>query len=318
MRSALRDWRQPWVVGVSSGATGTGLFVNGEDWTHDRTPITGKPGRITLAPGAYTLESFGYNPDRYVNSGAFDEVDSAAIRFTGVARANASNNILPGSVTSTSNPIYSGSGNLKFRLAGDTAPAGDAVRFDGVDDGLLGPDDFLVGRPSTIFIAYQKLETETGNGRMLQSGSGGNYLLGLHDENSSLNGMYAEGYVAQHYINDRVPSVSIAVQASDHTRYFYNGQDLTLNPLITGNLGRVAVGGGEGTYFQPVNGDLAELLVYDRILTDSQRLRWRVLRRWRLRHVFHRDRLHGRQRDLEVRCRREHPVVHPVRRPGHH
>jgi len=223
---------------------------------------------ITLVPGRYFIEGRGFTaPNFYDSADRYDENINNGITYPGVSRYSANNTTseaIPG--TRVGDNRYLATAGFKFREPGVSEPGLDAVRFDGVDDGLLGPEDFLVNRPSTVVMVYQKRNGS--GGRLLQSASGGNYLLGLH---SSPQGYYAEGWVTQQQIRANVPSVSMALQEVDYSRYFYNGEDLTQNPNLVGNLGRVALGGGEGTYFQPGNADLVELIIYDRVLVPSER-----------------------------------------------
>lgn len=141
------------------------------------------------------------------------------------------------------------------------------IRFDGVDDGLLVDAALNVGRPSTVFIVYRVLETNTG--RLIQSASGSNWLLGTHFNN--------HGYHADAWVKSDAPIeanrsyVSVAVQNSTSSRYYLNGEDLTTNPSPVGLLGRIALGGAVGTHHQPAYVDLAEVIVYDRVLSDSDR-----------------------------------------------
>lgn len=141
-----------------------------------------------------------------------------------------------------------------------------ALRFDGLDDGLLAGASFEVGRPSTVFIVYERLSGALG--RTLQSGSGYNYLLGLHGSP----GYYAEGWVRSNAPAEiGVPYVAMALQKTDGSHFYLNGRNLTDDPRPVGTLGRPAVGGGAGTYFEPVNADIAELLCFDKALDPTER-----------------------------------------------
>ncbi len=227
---------------------------------------------IALEPGRYLIESHGWaGGDSYNNSAAshWDETSGMGLTFPGVSRyGNATNleSLFPGSRHNDNR--YLSAGTFKFRSSGDEAEPYSAVRFDGVDDGLLGPANYLVGRPSTVFLVFNHLNGP--EGRLLQSGNGHNWLLGTH---SSQDGMYADGWVAQHQIKANTPSLSIAVQEPGDSRYFHNGVDLTTNPNASGVLGRVALGGAEGTYNEPGSNELVELVVYDRVLAPGERQR---------------------------------------------
>ncbi|MBB5353237.1 hypothetical protein HNR46_003492 [Haloferula luteola] len=219
---------------------------------------------LSLVPGRYFLESQGWNgANTYESSENFSVALHPSLTFPAVSRYGTSTAI-PGSRVGDNR--YLGSAGFVFRVPGTDDPAVPSVRFDGDDDGMLGPVDYLVGRPSTVFMVYQQAPGT--RGRLLQSGSGNNWLLGLH---GSPQGYYADGWITQHSIRANVPSLSVAVQETSDSRYFYNGVDLTTDANPLGNLGRIAVGGGEGTYFQPTDADLVELIVYDRVLEPEER-----------------------------------------------
>lgn len=140
-----------------------------------------------------------------------------------------------------------------------------AVRFDGANDGLIGDSSTFTGSPYTVFVVYQRL----GNlGRTIQSRSA-NWLLGLH----SSPGFYANGWVG-----NGAPSAgdlnvwNLAVGSRDsEAQYLLNGMNYTLSKSPSGDPGLLALGGGEGTYNEPVNADIAEILVFDRELSLTER-----------------------------------------------
>jgi hypothetical protein len=160
---------------------------------------------------------------------------------------------------------YLAAGNFKFRKQGSSGPAGPAVRFDGVNDGLMGPADLVIGRPSTVFMVFnQRSGTD---GRLIQ-GVNNNWLLGPH---IGIDGMYADGWITQHTIPRNLPAQVVGVMSPGDSRYFFNGVDLTQDPNPNGVPGRLALGGGLGQNFQPVNADLVELVVYNRALSPGER-----------------------------------------------
>jgi hypothetical protein len=214
---------------------------------------------VSLVPGRYLIESSGWTgADSYMGYDSYEETRDGGISYLDQSRYNPT----PGSCfggTLINDNRYLAASSFKFRKPGATAVARDAVRFDGVDDGLLGPADYLLGRPSTIFMVFNQL-TGT-DGRLLQSGDGRNFLLGPH---IGTDGLYCDGWVTQHTILRNQHSHVVGVYEGNQTRYFYNGQELTQVPGYIGVMGRLALGGAEGTYFQPCNADLAELIIYER------------------------------------------------------
>ena len=221
---------------------------------------------LSLVPGRYFIESSGWTgADVFMPYETYDKTLNAGISFPAVSRYDTTSaTVIPGNIVGDSR--YLANTSFKFRKPGATAVAHDAVRFDGVNDGLLGPADYLLGRPSTIFMVFNQLNGT--DGRLLQSGSGNNFLLGPH---IGTDGLYCDGWVATHTIPRNQHSHVVGVYEGNQTRYFYNGQELTLTPGYTGVMGRLALGGAEGTYFQPCNADLAELIIYQRALSETER-----------------------------------------------
>ncbi|MCU0779503.1 MAG: chitobiase/beta-hexosaminidase C-terminal domain-containing protein, partial [Akkermansiaceae bacterium] len=221
---------------------------------------------LSLLPGRYLIESSGWTgADSYMGYDSYEETRYAGISFYDRSRYNSSPASSMGGTVINDNR-YLAASSFKFRKPGATGVARDAVRFDGVNDGLLGPADFLLGRPATIFMVFNQLNGA--DGRLLQSGNGNNFLLGPH---IGVDGLYCDGWVTQHTILRNQHSHVVGVYEGSRTRYFYNGQELTQVPGYTGVMGRLALGGAEGTYFQPCNADLAELVIYNRLLSEAER-----------------------------------------------
>ncbi|MFC0018250.1 chitobiase/beta-hexosaminidase C-terminal domain-containing protein [Roseibacillus persicicus] len=226
------------------------------------------PSPILLQPGTYALYATGYTGDDIYLS---QDLNNQPVNFgiTYLNRSRYSQNeatLYPG--TAVNDDRYLMTANCRFRIPNLTAaqPPTNAVRFDGVNDGLLGPVDYLVERPSTVFMVLEHLGGSYG--RLLQSASGNNWLLGPH---SGTQGFYADGWISQTPLPSDQPVLVIGEQGEGGSRYFFAGRDSTQNPSYVGNLGRIALGGGEGVYNQPVNADLAELIIYDRVLTPGER-----------------------------------------------
>ena len=259
----------PDVLGDDSSAAllATQVFSNATPGTLDgslRFIPLGSP--LSLVPGRYLIESAGWTgPDSYVNSDSYEQTRDRGISYYERSRYNTTPATSFGNGQVNDNR-YLAASSFKFRKPGATAVGYDAIRFDGVNDGLLGPANYLLGRPATIFMVFNQLSGT--DGRLLQSGSNYNFLLGPH---VGVDGLYCDGWVAQHTILRNQHSHVVGVYEGNQTRYYYNGQELTQTPGYTGVMGRLALGGAEGTYSQPCNADLAELVIYERSLSESER-----------------------------------------------
>jgi phage gp36-like protein len=137
-----------------------------------------------------------------------------------------------------------------------------AVRFDGVDDGLWGVDTMNIGRPSTVFVVYERL---SGDGYVLQNSTGGQwYIAGSH--------FYSDGLVrnAGSGVNEEV--VAVMTNSTTGTTVHVNGSDLTEDASHTTPApGRLALGGGNGRNYDPIFCLVSEVIVYDRALSDAER-----------------------------------------------
>ncbi len=219
---------------------------------------------LALAPGRYFIESSGWSGgNTYYGGEQWEKSTGEGISYLNVGRFNTTTSAFGGSL-GTDNRYLAANG-FKFRRQGATNPSYRTVRFDGVNDGMLAPEDFSATRPSTVFMVYNQLGTA--QGRLLQSTTS-NWLLGPH---SSSQGWYADGWISQTPVKVGVRSISIAVQDVGDSRYIYNGVDSTQNANYVGTLARPAIGGGEGVYDQPTNADLVELIIYNRALSASER-----------------------------------------------
>lgn len=216
---------------------------------------------LVLAPGTYTVAAHGFaGADLYDNTQGGSA--SSKLLIEG-ARDGAIGGEFP-EISRNSPAYFAAAGTFKFRNSGEESERRAAVRFDG--SALLGPTDFIVNRPSTVIALYQVLDGLRGR---IVHGSPTNWLLGPRAGNESTSqGYYANGWVSQHLIPRMEPSTSIALQHPAESAYLFNGEDLTQNPFVSGNLGRYGLGGL--SVGQPVHGDLAELLIYDRVLDEGE------------------------------------------------
>ena len=140
-----------------------------------------------------------------------------------------------------------------------------AVRFSGSDgDGLLIDDFFELSRPYTVFIVNQYWGDI--RGRTLQSNTI-NWLHGLWAGNVS---SYAEGFIGD---NPRAikefPYVADTTGTDAGSTFFVNGVDLTVNSSPTGVPGTLALGTA-GQFNEPSDADISEVIVYDRVLDNTE------------------------------------------------
>ena len=137
-----------------------------------------------------------------------------------------------------------------------------AVRFDGVDDGLWGVETMNFGRPSTVFIVYEEL---SGNGYVLENSTGGQWFV--HGD-----GFYSDGYVRNTGTGYNQEVVAVMTNSTTGTTVHVNGSNWTQTAnLTTPAPGRLALGGGNGRNIDPFNCQVAEVIVYDRALSDAER-----------------------------------------------
>ncbi len=140
-----------------------------------------------------------------------------------------------------------------------------AVRFDGVDDGLLVSNALSLSRPYTVFIVDQYYGAQ--QERTLQ-GQDHNWLVGKWRGN---NGYYAGGWVSQTPTGTLDPAIGEATGLPASSGYRVNGAELTENSSPTGNPGRLAFVSEGWDIDEISHADVAEVLVYDRVLTRKER-----------------------------------------------
>lgn len=167
----------------------------------------------------------------------------------------------------------SGSGNHAAQPSTDERPTPNAtalngqpaVRFDGIDDGLLISDGLSLGRPYTAIIVDQYYGGI--QGRTLQ-GRDANWLTGKWGGN---NAHYANGFVYSAGAGTGNAAIGDAVGAATASEYVLNGRNVTTNAAPTGSPGRLGLV-GEGLYPAEVSqADVAEVIVFDRVLGYHER-----------------------------------------------
>jgi len=143
-----------------------------------------------------------------------------------------------------------------------------AVRFDGVDDGLIIADSLSLSRPYTAFIVDQYYGAT--QGRTLQSRDI-NWLMGKW---AGKNGHYADGWVTNsgaNWAGTGNPAIGEAMGLSSRSYYFLDGNNITNSYTPTGVPGKLGLV-SEGAYGGEVSqADVAEVIIYDRLLTEPER-----------------------------------------------
>ena len=144
-----------------------------------------------------------------------------------------------------------------------------AVRFDNIDNqGLAIQCLNIESHEYTIFIVDKYWDTA--HGRSLTSRTAGrNWLIGKH---GGENGFYAEGWVYEGPVNQNnsIPMLGVGVATGTESHYYLNGIDVTQNDTPVGNPGMLVLG-GRGNFNQPSDVDIAEVILYERALTDTER-----------------------------------------------
>jgi hypothetical protein len=143
------------------------------------------------------------------------------------------------------------------------------VRFNGAEgDGMIIDDGLSLSRPYTVFVVNQYNDVGTSRGRTLQARNGPNWLHGLWSGNIS---SYADGFIGANpaadtnytYIAD-----TTGTPAGEST-FFVNNYDFATDPNPIGEPGNLGLVGG-GQFPEYSDADIAEVIVYDRVLNVEE------------------------------------------------
>ncbi|NRA68290.1 MAG: hypothetical protein HRU19_27645 [Pseudobacteriovorax sp.] len=144
------------------------------------------------------------------------------------------------------------------------------LEFDGVDDFMA--NYVAYGYPNTVFLVARYMTDSSMNanrGRVL-SGASNNWLLGFHD--GQIDRFYANGWVHNPNVT---ANESWHIYAADHSnadvqRFYRN--DTILQSNSNGSQGPRGLGlGGYRWNSQLATCQVAEVIVFDRVLTDDER-----------------------------------------------
>ena len=138
-----------------------------------------------------------------------------------------------------------------------------AAYFDNSNDGMYGSVN--VTNPYTVIVVYNSITT-SGNRRCVQ-GNSNNWLIGPYGgEHSLYNGAFIEGptIVANEFVYCRVQGT-------------VSGAEFWVNGSSQGSNGNTTAPGVlnlayEGAYNEPLNGHIAELIVYDSSISSADAL----------------------------------------------
>jgi len=156
-----------------------------------------------------------------------------------------------------------------------------AVRFDGssadllTNDGLLIDTSLSLARPYTAFIVDQYWGSQ--QGRTLQ-GRGVNWLMGKWN---GQNAHFANGWVSSSGANPAGtgdPAIGEATGNTTSSAYYINGANKTISSTPTGAPGNLQIGvvdypPGNPPYDEGGQADVAEVLIYDRVLSWTEHTR---------------------------------------------
>jgi hypothetical protein len=219
---------------------------------------------LSLAPVEYSILAWGFTGANFYRNSSDATWLPDGLAFVNNSRSNTTTGTWP--TTMDSHPVkYNGAGNFRFLRSGTSPSLQPAVLFDGGNDGLWAAATSNLPRPSTVYVAFERL----GSGMILQSTSGGWSFI-RHD------GGYAAGWVANRTLPQFQPVIAALAKGPVQTRFLVDGDDWTDNPQpgTPPPLGRIALGGGNGQEWNPMRGRIAEVLVFDRELTAGER--WQV------------------------------------------
>ena len=141
-----------------------------------------------------------------------------------------------------------------------------AVRFSCASDALPIADGLSLSRDYTVFIVDQY--SGALHGRTLQSRDVGvNWLIGKW---ANRNAHYANGFVFEAGNGNHSTTIGEGIGYANNSTYVINGTNVTNSGAPTGSPGHLGLG-SSGTFNEPSNADVAEIIIYDRALSLYER-----------------------------------------------
>lgn len=158
--------------------------------------------------------------------------------------------------TTTTRPLY------KLAIAPSGLPV---VRFDGVDDNLV-TSAFAWSQPVTHFVVCQYTAAFDGTHRGISDATSGSYTLLNYRGGSTTMGMYDSG--AGLGSSATTPeSWHVWTFTHNSTSSFMRAES---SQIGTGDPGNPAISGFTLCGTEPASVDIAEVVIYDRVLTESE------------------------------------------------
>lgn len=161
------------------------------------------------------------------------------------------------------------------------------VRFDGTNDAMLGPTALQFAPPVSMFAVVSKrggtdYSTIYGNGILASGPIGyGIWISATGDNSGAFSSQYRNaGGASINYYTATLPSTSVffighaIINSSTNKVYFNNGAEDSINHTITGTPNQTpTIGAREsgGLSFY-LNGDIAEIVIYNSDLSDDNRV----------------------------------------------
>ena len=141
------------------------------------------------------------------------------------------------------------------------------VRFDATDDGMSGA--VSLSEPYTIFCVYSYRSATSATRRAVQGGN--NWLIGPYNNKHS---HFAQEWIVElggPAVIQNAAVVGMAWNDADESKFLLNNSRYFETGLLPpgGPPGTLHLGRG-GSTTQVLNGDIFELVVYDRALTDAE------------------------------------------------
>ena len=216
----------------------------------------------TLSPGAYTIFAWGYTgSDAYPHNPTTAGSPPQGIRTFNSGRYSETNQ--PSLWPQVRNgDYYRGASNFRFHRSSEAVSNLPALQFDGTDDGLQAVAGLDLGQSSAVFIIYQR--TSNGFGYILQNSSGPHWFI-------RSDGYYNNGWVRYGDLPWGMTEASTMLTNTTDTRAWRNQGELTQGDgLAAGSANRLALGGGSGRGYDPIQVKIAEVIAYDRELSESE------------------------------------------------
>lgn len=163
------------------------------------------------------------------------------------------------------NAIGSGSTDWLPTYSSDSANGQPAVLFDEVDDDLA--TSLSLQAPYTVFAVFSGNDTAVPH-RAISGGpnDNNNWLIGPYRGNIC---HYALGWVSNTTpVNPGQYYITAATNTTTASALYIDAVDSTTNSTFTGSPGTIYLG-ANGRYVEPLDGGIAEVIIYDKALTQA-------------------------------------------------